>query len=88
MKKLLFLFAMALFAVSNVFAEAVEIDGLWYNLSETGSIWNDFFGKTAAVIPYQDSIKYSGEIVIPNTVKYNNADWRVTRIGGGGFLRL
>ena len=75
MKKLFFLLAFALSVASNVFAEEVQIDGLWYNLS----------GTTAKVIKYKNNVKYSGDIVIPNTVSYDNTDYNVTSIGDGAF---
>ena len=62
-------------ASSTVFAEEVEINGLWYNLSET----------TAEVIQYKNNIKYSGDIVIPTTVSYNDKEYSVTSIGEEAF---
>ena len=75
MKKLLFLLAFALSASSTVFAEEVEINGLWYNLSET----------KAEVIKYKNDVKYSGDIVIPSTVSYNDTEYSVTSIGNYAF---
>ena len=75
MKKLFFLLAFALSVASNAFAEEVQIDGLWYNLSRT----------TAKVIHYKNDVKYSGDIVIPIIVSYNNTDYNVTSIGDGAF---
>ena len=75
MKKLLLLLAFALSASSTVFAEEVQIDGLWYNLSET----------TAEVIKYKNNVRYSGNIVIPETVTYNDTEYSVTSIGESAF---
>ena len=75
MKKLLFLLAFVLPASSTVFAEEVEIDGLWYSLSET----------TAEVIKYKNSNKYTGDIIIPEVVSYNETDYSVTSIGKEAF---
>ena len=75
MKKLFFLLAFALSVASNAFAEEVQIDGLWYNLS----------GTTAKVIQYKNAVKYSGDIVIPNIVSYDNTYYNVTTIGDRAF---
>ena len=75
MKKLLLLLAFALSASSTVFAEEVEIDGLWYNLSET----------TAEVVKYKNNVQYFGNIVIPETVSYNETEYSVTSIGNMAF---
>ena len=57
-------------------ADAVEIDGLYYNL--------DFENKTAEVTMSQDG--YSGEINIPNQVTYENENYRVSSIGMNSFI--
>ena len=75
MKKLFFILAFALSVASNAFAEEVQIDGLWYNLS----------GTTAKVIQYKNAVKYSGDIVIPNIVSYDNTYYNVTTIGDRAF---
>ena len=76
-KKLLLLVTMLLpMSASSIFAEEVEIDGLWYNLSET----------TAEVIKYKNDVYYSGDIVIPETVTYNETEYSVTSIGREAFF--
>ena len=75
MKKLFFLLAFSLSVAPSVFAESVQIDGLWYNLS----------GTTAKVIQYKNAVKYSGDIVIPNIVSYDNTYYNVTTIGDRAF---
>ena len=75
MKKLLFLLTFALSASSTVFAEEVQINGLWYSLSEI----------TAEVIKYKNDVKYSGSIVIPSSVSYNDIEYSVTSIGKEAF---
>ena len=58
-------------------AEEVEIDGLWYNLiSKT---------KQADVIQHTTN-QYSGDIVIPNVVSYQDVDYNVTCIGNSAFF--
>ena len=74
MKKKLFLILFALLPMI-VFAGAVEIDGIYYNLvSEV---------KTAEVT--SGSFKYSGEIIIPEVVIFEGEEYRVTSIGDHAF---
>lgn len=63
------------FAVVNANAEAVEIDGIYYNLVSKA--------KTAEVTSNPN--KYSGEVVIPETVEFEGATYRVTSIGDPAF---
>lgn len=56
-------------------ANNVKIDGIYYNLS----------GNEAEVISSQDSEKYSGVIVIPESVNYNGQTYTVTSIGNEAF---
>ena len=58
-------------------AENVKIGDLWYEvISKIGE---------ATVIKSQDNSKYSGEIVIPETVEYNGKTYSVTSIGVNAF---
>ena len=72
-KHLLFLMFVMLPLVTN--AETVEINGIYYNL-----ICND---NTAEVTSNPN--KYTGSIVIPKTVKYNNVTYNVTKIVDSAF---
>lgn len=56
-------------------ANAVVIDGIYYNLHSTN--------KTAEVTSSPDY--YTGEIIIPNSVMYNNISYDVTSIGRKAF---
>ena len=76
MRKQQFLLSLLLSLALSVSAERAEIDGLWYDMSET----------TAEVIQY-NIIKYSDDIVIPDTVRYNNTDYCVTGIGDYAFQK-
>ena len=53
-------------------AEAVEINGIYYNLIDKG--------KAAEVTSNPNG--YSGEIVIPESVEYEGVTYSVTSIGG------
>lgn len=56
-------------------ADAVEIDGIYYNLNETD--------KTAEVTSNPN--KYTGDVVIPEKVNYSDFEYVVTTIGNGAF---
>ena len=81
MKKILFLFVMALPSMM-INAETVEIDGIYYNL--------DSENKTADVT-YRRGIRpnikyyYSGDVVIPSTVNYENTQYSVISIENSAF---
>ena len=74
MKKHLLLLVMMLLPLMAS-AEAVEIDGIYYNLINKG--------KIAEVT--RDSYGYSGSVIIPETVTYNGTEYRVTSIGYMAF---
>ena len=56
-------------------AEAVEIDGIYYNLINKV--------KQAEVTTNPNG--YKGNIVIPSSIVYNDVIYSVTSIGGGAF---
>ena len=58
-------------------AEAVEIDGIYYNLITKG--------KVAEVT--QNPNKYTGNVVIPSSVVYNDVTYSVTSIGNEAFRK-
>lgn len=74
-KKLLTMLAAILLAGTNAFAEAVEIDGIWYNLVSKA--------KVAEVT--KNPNKYTGTVNIPEKVTYNGVDYDVTSIGSAAF---
>lgn len=73
-KSLLFLFFA--FVPILLWADPFEIDGIFYNLIEKGKIAEVTLG----------SKEYIGDIVIPETVTYEDQTYAVTRIGGSAFL--
>ena len=79
MKQLLLSILMMLLPLL-VNADAVEINGIYYNLSTNTN--------TAEVThhPY-DLGYYSGDIVIPETVNYEGISYSVTSIGWEAFFR-
>jgi len=74
MKKIYCLFLLA-FLPLLAYADAIEINGIYYNL--------DSEAKTAEVT--KNPNKYTGEIVIPKTVKNEGITYKVTSIGDFAF---
>lgn len=74
MRKLLFLLILSLLPLVAS-AYAVEIDGIYYTL--------DYDDLTASVTSNPN--KYSGDVVIPDEVTYNETKYSVTSIGGYAF---
>jgi hypothetical protein len=74
MKKQLLLFVLMLLPMIAS-ADAVEINGIYYNLIEKA--------KVAEVTANPN--KYSGNIVIPESVNYENVTYNVTSIGKSAF---
>ena len=74
MKKQLLLFAMILLPLVAS-ADPVEINGIYYDLITEGN--------TAVVISNPN--KYTGNITIPEYVKYNDIDYSVISIGNDAF---
>ena len=75
MRKWFVLFVIAVLPLA-VFADAVQIGSLWYNLN--GST------KTAEVTS-SGGDAYSGDIVIPATVSYGGTNYNVSKIGDKAF---
>ena len=74
MKRIYFLFLLALLPLA-AYADAVEIDGIYYNLNAENN--------TAEVTSNPN--KYSGSVVIPSKVTYQNNTYDVTRIAMSAF---
>ena len=75
MKKLAFFFLMMLLPMVAS-ADAVEIDGIYYNLVAKNKI---------AEVTSMPSGKYTGSIIIPDTVKYDNVVYTVETIKEKAF---
>ena len=78
MKKQLLLIVMMLLPMVAM-ADAVEIDGIYYNLISEGNT----HGAEVTYKPFDE--KYSGSINIPSVVSYNGEEYSVTSIGWGAF---
>ncbi len=76
MKKQLLLILLTLMPMV-VGAQSVEINGLWYNLTQGEK-------NTAAVTAKPDG-KYAGKVIVPASVRYQNITYPVTSIEAGAF---
>ena len=64
-----------LLAMSTQAFGAVEINGIYYNLVEKAKVAEVTSGDT----------KYTGDVVVPKTVVYENVTYNVTSIGASAF---
>ena len=80
--RLLFVIMLSM-ATSETFALDVEIDGIYYYLS------SDYSNNYHASVTYKDEGKetpsYSGNIVIPETIRYEDNVYEVNKIGTNAF---
>ena len=66
-------FILSVFFSISASAGVVEVDGIYYDISET-----------TATVTSGDN-KYSGDIVIPESITYENSKYSVTSIGYCAF---
>ena len=81
MRKWFLLFIIALFPLALSADEIVEHEGLWYNLHDA----TEGSSAYAEVISSQSGSSYSGDIVIPSSVKNGDVDYPVTRVDNYAF---
>ena len=79
----LFFAALLCIATTGARAYDFEVDGIFYFISSS-------VDKTVAVThkeqsPYSNKYAYTGHIIIPKNVTYNNTTYSVTMIGGHAF---
>ena len=78
MKRQILFFVMILLSMTASAQGTVKIDGIYYKLNS---------GDKTAEVVYQRRHEYSGEVVIPSSVTYNDVDYSVTSIGYQAFSR-
>ncbi len=82
MKKLFTLFLALVASMSAIYASDKQVDGIWYDFNESN--------KTATVTYRGRSYdsynnEYSGSVIIPSSVTYNDTTYSVTSIGDDAF---
>lgn len=83
MRKNFFTFFLALVtSVGTMFASDIQVDGIWYNFDR-----NNLTAFVTYRGYYYDSYpdEYSGDVVIPASVTYNDTLYTVTNIGSEAF---
>ena len=79
-KVLCLLIIFLFFSFNKSSAYDFEVNGIYYNIT-------DSINKIVEVTHSgNDSIKYRGDIVIPDNVNYNNIDYSIKKIGFSAFL--
>jgi len=83
MRHKLFTLLLALIAgVGTIFAAGVEVDGIWYTFTtKTKTATVTYEGSSSSSFPDE----YTGDVVIPDTVLYDDAKYCVTIIGYAAF---
>ncbi len=78
--KLFSLFLMLTIGIGTIFASDTQVDGIYYNFNNT---------TLTAEVTYQGNDRYSqyytGIVIIPSSVVYNNQAYIVTNIGSSAF---
>ena len=82
MKRLLLLFSAYMLSISALWANDVEIDGIFYNIDETNKTASVTYKGNSA---FEYSNEYEGIIVIPETIAYNLENYKVVSIGDWAF---
>ena len=80
MKKL-FTLLLALVATTALWAEDFKVNGIYYNYLDGNNVKVTYRGDYYN--SYDD--EYSGEVIIPSTVRYNGTTYSVTSIGYAAF---
>ncbi len=79
MKKLFSIFALFVFVGVQAYAQTFEADGIYYNVTDEAAL-------TCEVTSHPGGTEgYSGDIIIPASVQYNEQTYAVTRIGDNAF---
>ena len=76
MKRKLLLFSILLFSIISIQARSFILDGINYNISSTVSPFK---------VAVTSGISYTGDLVIPSTVSYNDTVYTVTSINQNTF---
>ena len=75
-----FLTGILLLCCSAIYAYSFKVDGIYYNTSGTNASVTYLYYNSN-----NNSIAYSGDIVIPESVEYNGVTYSVTSIGNFAF---
>ena len=82
MKKILLLTMMVVLSATAALAHDFMVDGIYYKINNDSSTVSVTYKGSSA----SNSKVYSGNVVIPREVTYNDKIYSVTKIGGSAFL--
>ena len=75
--------ALLLLCATAVAAHDFEVDGIYYNITDSNSKTVEVTYKGSSCLAYTD--EYTGGVVIPQSVTYNGSTYSVTSIGDDAF---
>ncbi len=79
-------FATALFSSFSLFAEKIEVGGIYYNLNGDGTAEVTYRGdEEDGWMYYSAEDLYFGDVDIPSEFEYSGATYQVTKIGNDAF---
>lgn len=78
-RRLLPALAMMLLGITATFAYDFDVDGIYYNITDTTN------GEVEVTYETSSYASYSGDVVIPDTVTYDSVIYTVTGIGRSAF---
>ena len=82
MKKLFTLFLALVASVGIIYASDTQVDGIWYDFDNTNNTATVTY-RGSSYDSYYD--EYSGSVIIPSSVTYNDTTYSVTSIGDDAF---
>ena len=82
MKKHFTLFLALVASVGIIYASDTQVDGIWYDLDNTNNTATVTY-RGSSYDSYYD--EYSGSVIIPSSVTYNDTTYSVTSIGDDAF---
>ena len=80
-----FVFILALLTSLYVKADAVKVNNIWYNIVEQASVASVTYGNWDNSYYKNDDDRYSGDIIIPQEITYNEKVYPVTTIESNAF---
>ncbi len=66
---------LSIFSMIGSAQNLVEINGVYYNLTKADS--NDNLKNYASIEPRPDGQEYSGNIILPNAIRYEGIEYKV-----------
>lgn len=84
-KKLVLLTSIVLCIPLSLYAHDFEVDGIYYNIIDSESYAVEVTHKGEDYNSFDN--EYTGRIIIPSSVIYNNTEYQVIAVGTSAFER-